>query len=778
VTQTGADAPSRTLPRSGLRLLATVLVAFPVALVPALGSLREVRATWPFWWLVVSAGLAALSLVRAGQRSTGRLRVAWCLLAVVGLGVIYLLVSEGFVPDLPLTMVVRLTTMAVGAVAIVAFPGTGRSPMRWLLLGLDGWLLGGSLFVVLWLTALTPTHLLGYSSAFVLGCSWVLLDFAFASVLIALTRRIPPGERAGGIALSVSMLLMANGDIYQAFFPSVGRGSTSLAVFLGSWAAALLVAGMAPWIDRNPFVRLNDQVDGRRAIRTSFLIACLAIAAAMVAWALGRPSDAMLAFVVITLLLSVVTGQSLLGVENERLVRQVSRQADLFRDRATRDSLTGLPNRGEFTGRVEMALRGERYGQVAVLFVDLDGFKDVNDSFGHAVGDELLVEAATRLSRDVRERDVVARFGGDEFVALLTDCTDEIALEVAERLRHSLSQPYPVAGREVVVSASIGLARPDADDDAESALRNADLALYRAKAGGRDRVAVYEPEMHSSALRRLDGAARLRAALARDRLHLSYQPIVDVRSGEIFSMEALLRFDGSDLPGWAVADAIAAAEESGFIIQIGHWVLDAGVRQLGVWLGAGHRARLSINVSARQLESGELADEVRATLERYAVPASTLTLEITEHQLVRDLDNSTRELTTLRALGVRIALDDFGTGYSSLSYLPRLPLDVLKLDRDLVARVGGSRDTVPAVLRLGRDLGLAVVAEGVETLDQLEWLRAAGCTYGQGYLFARPLDAVAATGLVARGRVTLPGSALVSQGRTSVSDDEIGHVSA
>ena len=327
---------------------------------------------------------------------------------------------------------------------------------------------------------------------------------------------------------------------------------------------------------------------------------------------------------------------------------------------------------------------------MAVLFVDLDGFKDVNDSFGHAVGDDLLVEAAARLSTDVRERDVVARFGGDEFVALLTDCSDEVAADVAERLRASLSRPYLVAGREVVVSASIGLARPSVGDDAESALRNADLALYRAKSGGRDRVAVYEPEMHASVLRRLDGAARLRKALADDRLLVAYQPIVDLRTGAVYGMETLLRFDGADLPGWSVAEVVTAAEESGLIVPIGRWVLDAALAQLGQWTRAGHTMRVAVNVSARQLETGTLAAEVQASLEHYAVPPELLCLEITEHQLVRSLEDSTRELGRLRQLGVRISLDDFGTGYSSLSYLPRLPLDGLKVDRELVDAGRGS----------------------------------------------------------------------------------------
>jgi len=353
---------------------------------------------------------------------------------------------------------------------------------------------------------------------------------------------------------------------------------------------------------------------------------------------------------------------------------------------------------------------------------------------------------------------VVARFGGDEFVALLADCSDDEAVEVAERLRASLSAPYRVGHRDVVVSASIGLARPGADDDAESALRNADLALYRAKESGRDRVSVYEPAMHASALRRLDAAARLRHALAHDRLTLAYQPIVDLRTGDIYAMEALLRFDHEDFADWTVTEVIEAAEESGLIVPVGGWVLDAAIGTLGEGRRKGIDVRMNVNVSARQLEAGgDLALQVENALICYEVPPTSLTIEITEHQLVRDLEHSTSELARIRRLGVRVALDDFGTGYSSLSYLPRLPLDSLKIDRDLTSRTGSSRDTVPAVLRLGRDLGLAVVAEGIERPEQLSLLRAAGCTLGQGHLLSMPLGERAALELLrSSGRIPLP----------------------
>jgi diguanylate cyclase (GGDEF)-like protein len=769
--------PGRTTVRaSALRVVAVLGVALVVAAVPSVAQSRFGAQGWPFLFLGAVSVAGAISMAVAGSRLRGRARWAWWLLALASTCAAYLHAMIPWDVRPPGELAVRVVAVVLAALALATFPGTGRSTRGWLLLALDGWLVGGSLFIVIWVFAVPGAQLAETPDGLLAGSSWVLLDLALASVVIALTRRVRPGERAGGVLLSVTAILMCNGDLYRTMFSSDGWGDTGKAAFLGCWTMAAVIAGITPWLSPSPFAHVATLED-RRPVRSPYIAASAAIGVAVIAWTLGRPADPLLAAVVITLLASVVVSQAVLGAENARLMDQVSSQADLFRDRAARDLLTGLPNRGEFTGRVERALIGPASGAVAVLFVDLDGFKDVNDSFGHAVGDDLLVEAAGRLSREVRERDVVARFGGDEFVAMLTGCTDEMALEVAERLRQELSRPYQVAGREVVVSASIGLSRPGSAEDAESALRNADLALYRAKSSGRDRVAVYEPQMHEHVLRRLDGAARLRRALAEDRLRVAYQPIVDLRTGAIHGMEALLRFDSQDLPGWSVADAVEAAEESGLIVPVGQWVLDAAVRQSAEWLGSGHEMRVAVNVSARQLEAGGLVEGVEAALARHGLPASLLSLEITEHQLVRDLDQSTRELGLLRQLGVRIALDDFGTGYSSLSYLPRLPLDGLKIDRRLVTRVGGARDTVPAVLRLGRDLGLTVVAEGVEHLDQLHHLRAAGCVLGQGYLFSAPLPPEDAMIMVRAGRMTLPDGS-VPMGKTFVSDDETGRVTA
>ncbi len=762
---------------SSWRLLAATLVAVGVALLVAAPETLDASTTVPFLALGVLSAVTAVILVVAGLRSTGRTRTGWLLLAPAVAITAYthpVLALGGPSTEQP---GLRLASGVLVATAIVAFAPEGRSLRHWLVLGLDGWLVGGSLFVGLWLVAVTPSRLEFSPHGLLAECSWVLVGLALASVVFALARRMPPGERSGGIALSVAAALAANGDLYRAFFTTAGWSAGGRAAFLCSWAAAMVMLAATPWINRDPFAGVLDQRHDRSAVRLAYVVACIAVTATVVAWVFGRPPDLMLGFVAVSLLMSVVASQTLLAGENARLVEQISRDADLFRDRATRDALTGLPNRGEFTGRVERALTVLGRGRVAVLFIDLDGFKDVNDSFGHAIGDELLVEAAGRLAEEVRDTDVVGRFGGDEFVALLADCTDETALEIAERLRAALSEPYRIGHRDVVVSASIGLARPETGDDADSALRNADLALYRAKEAGRDRVSVYEPTMHSTVLRRLDLASRLRSALAHDSLTLAYQPIVDLRTGTVYAMEALLRFGDSELAGWDVSEVIEAAEESGLVVPVGGWVLDAAVGTLATWVKAGHDVRMAVNVSARQVEAELFVRQVQNTLIYHGVPASNLVLEITEHQLVRDVESSHQELARLRALGVRISLDDFGTGYSSLAYLPRLPLDSLKIDRSLVSRVGGPRDTVPSVLRLGRDLSLSVVAEGVETVEQLVLLRASGATLGQGHLFAPALPLEEATEIVARGRVDLPVE-VVSQGRTFVSDDETPRVTA
>ncbi|MDX2300426.1 MAG: EAL domain-containing protein [Xanthomonadaceae bacterium] len=730
------------------------VVALVIAAAAAAAVLFDGGPGSGFGYVAVMAAGASASLFVAGSRAGGRLRASWWLLGSASAAMSLQQVMLALAADGTTPVVLRLVPVVLAASALLTFPGTVAGLRGWVLLGLDGWLVGGSIFVVVWLAIVPPSRLVEAPADVALGSLWLVADLAVASTVLALLRRLPRGQRVGAGVIAAAGGLMALGDVARAVAEGAGWGAGTTAWYVAAWAGALFLAGLSPWISLDPFAAGASREPNGRAVRLPYLVACLAVAATTVAWALGRPGDPLLSVVVLTLLWSLVTSQVLLAVENRALVAQVSHQADMFRMRATQDGLTGLPNRSEFTGRVDSLLHSPGRGHVAVLFIDLDGFKDVNDSFGHAVGDELLIEAATRLAAEVRDSDVVARFGGDEFVALLSDCSDEEAVEVAERLRSSLSEPYRVGHRDVVVSASIGLARPDADDDAESALRNADLALYSAKESGRDRVSVYEPAMHASVLRRLDAAARLRHALAHDRLTLAYQPIVDLRTGDVYAMEALLRFDHEDFADWAVTEVIEAAEESGLIVPVGGWVLDAAVGRLGEWRRHGIDVRMNVNVSARQLEAGgDFAQQVENALICYGVPASSLTIEITEHQLVRDLEHSTGELERIRRRGVRVALDDFGTGYSSLSYLTRLPLDQIKIDKSFIHNLPDNLNdavVVQSIITLARSLGISVVAEGVESEAQRVFLEQHGCPTYQGYLFSEPVPLADFEKLLAR----------------------------
>jgi diguanylate cyclase (GGDEF)-like protein len=785
-----ADAPTMSLRNARTRVGLTALACLVAGACPTWVLVHDRGQTGSLRAISAIAVVAAVAVYAGAYRARGRVRLAWAMLAtaLVMMSVLEIMHSFPGLRTAPATQLTNWLAVGLAASAAIAMPGATRTIRGWLLLILDGWLVGGSVFVILstWsqftghglselvdhLPSLTqvPEFLwLPFTSdpAQVLipgptttgagpSVAWLLFDLVLACIVFGLTRQVPRARRTSSLALSFGAAALAGSDLFRSFMYNPSADSIQ-----GGYLVCLfLVAGftgVAPWLGvHDPYAGTPTEWvarAGQRAVRVPYVVAFIAIMIGFVG--LARPAflDRTLLFTMMALMISMAISQVILAAVNSRLYQRVSTQADDFRIQATRDSLTGLPNRRDFTGRVQHVLEQGESGRVAVLFIDLDGFKDVNDSLGHAVGDELLKQTSQRLSIEVRDQDVVARFGGDEFVALLVDCGTEQALTIAERLRESLAVPYLLNEREVVVSASIGLARPGHTDDADSTLRNADLALYSAKVAGRDRVAVYEPDMHVSALRRLDTAARLRRALLDKTLSLAYQPVANLETGHLRGMEALLRFTGTDLEGFDVAEVIVIAEESGLVVQLGRWVIDMAIAQLGEWIRMGCILRVAVNASARQLENGDLCDDIQAALDRHGVPADLVVLEITEHQLVRDLESSVRELSRLRSMGVRIILDDFGTGYSSLSYLPRLPLDGLKIDKDLVRRIGGERDTVPAVLILGRDLGLTVVAEGIETVQQLVLLRAAGCELGQGYLLGRPMTSDAATRFVLAGNV-------------------------
>ncbi len=435
-------------------------------------------------------------------------------------------------------------------------------------------------------------------------------------------------------------------------------------------------------------------------------------------------------------------------VLNTRDVTEQSVIKAQYMHQAFHDPLTDLANRSLFLYQVGHALtRAVRVGQsVTVLFFDLDNFKTVNDSLGHAAGDRLLVDAARRLSACVRDSDLIARLGGDEFAVLVEDADQPTdALHLAERIAAALAKPFMLGGKEVFVSASIGIARTTQGGTTDELMRNADVAMYVAKTRGKGQCVCFEPQMHIAALERLVVEADLRRAIERDEFFLQYQPIVLLETGEIIGAEALVRWCCRDRGTVPPGVFIPIAEETGLICAIGRWVLKRACRTAYLWeKERGHPMRINVNLSGRQLQEPGVVDDVRLALEESGLDPKHLVLELTESMLMQNTELSMARLTALKALGVSLAIDDFGTGYSSLSYLQRYPIDILKIDKafvDVIDKGGDGPVLASAIVALGETLRMNTVAEGIETEAQRLHLLELGCELGQGYLFARPLDA-------------------------------------
>ncbi|WP_205752174.1 putative bifunctional diguanylate cyclase/phosphodiesterase [Cryptosporangium phraense] len=424
------------------------------------------------------------------------------------------------------------------------------------------------------------------------------------------------------------------------------------------------------------------------------------------------------------------------------------RAEDAIRRRATHDALTDLPNRELLTDTV--AAWGDRAvaegHEISLLFLDLDRFKLVNDHWGHGVGDELLCAVAGRLSAHVRGHDLVCRIGGDEFVVALAGPSNEVLAEAAAgRVLDLFARPFPLSVGDVVVSASIGVASAASSTEALELIRDADTAMYQAKATGRNRYARFDTEMRDEVRDRTTLEQALRGALERGELYATYQPIIDLKTGELDGFETLMRWQHPTLGAVSPLRFIPIAEETGLIVGAGAWLLREAAAQLAIWRAAGPpRLHISVNVSVRQLRDRQLVGIVRDVLAETGLPPEALWLEITESGVMEDLETALATLDALRALGVTLAVDDFGTGYSSLSYLNRLPVGIVKLDRSFVSDVGAhgaNESIVRAVLAMARALDLRVVAEGVETAVQRDWLRDQGCDLVQGWLYGKPLPA-------------------------------------
>jgi len=432
---------------------------------------------------------------------------------------------------------------------------------------------------------------------------------------------------------------------------------------------------------------------------------------------------------------------------------------DQLRHQAFHDSLTGLPNRSLFEDRVRHSVaRARRHGRgLAVLFVDLDDFKTVNDSLGHAAGDDLLRQVAERLDSCTRSADTVSRLGGDEFALLVEDPEGaDRADEVATRIHASFERPFSVSGHEIFVHCSIGVALAEDGATSEELLRNADMAMYAAKATGKGHSETFRPTMYMAAQKRLQLSGDLRRALRDGELEVHYQPLVNLADERVVGVEALARWKHPTLGNVAPDDFIPIAEETGLIIPLGRWILTEACKQAREWQltrPAEAPVYVSVNVSPRQFrQPGTVVEQVSGALAESGVDASMLVLEITESVLMQDRRAVSKELSDLQALGVRVAIDDFGTGYSALSYLREFPIDMVKMDQSFVNDLSsgaGDAALVRSVVELGEALDMQIVAEGIERQDQLDSLSGLQCDVGQGYFFARPLDKAAMSTLLA-----------------------------
>jgi diguanylate cyclase (GGDEF)-like protein len=620
---------------------------------------------------------------------------------------------------------------------------------------LDGALVAVAGWIVVWSFLVVPAVAAGadVGAQIVNGAyptASVVIGFLLAQLAVTQAHRAP-AYRILAVALS-SVLV---GDVvyaaidagYFAVDPAVVDAAYA-AAFLGA-AAAALHPSMRALTDPQP-VRPRAMGTGRLGAVSSALVAPIAAAAV-------RPPSGALQWGML-----VGASVAVMALVLNRIVRAVNQHAASearLTHQATHDALTGLANRSHLLVALDEALDAARAGGrgVAVLFLDVDRFKAVNDTWGHSVGDRLLTAVGERLLRPLRPGDVLARVGGDEFVVAAPGVgSPDAARSLAARLAAELVDELDLGVCRVRVSASVGVLHTDGLDGttAEDLLRDADIAMYRAKEDG-GAIATFDAGMRADVARRVDLETALDRVAERDELRLFHQPVVELGSGRLVGFEALLRWERPGVGLVPPLEFIPVAEDTGAIVDIGRWVLEEGCRQLAAWddeLGLDRRLTLAVNLSARQLRDPDLVDAVAGALMRAGVAPERLVLEITESVMLEDtgVDDV---LGALRDLGVRLAADDFGTGYSSLSYLKRYPIGQVKIDRSFVAGLGVDPDDegiVAAILAMARALDLEVVAEGIETDVQRRRLQALGCDHAQGYLFAAPLPPAAARALLER----------------------------
>ena len=716
---------------------------------------------------IIAAIGAIVALATAARRSEGRDRQAWAALTativfwLVGTGVYTVrgFLLDRFEGDHLAAEVFFLCALPLAFLGFSRFP-KDRGPLSGRLRQtLDALTVASSALFVSWDVALHT--IVRHRESGVTG--WLTLlypltDLALCTFAVLIAAQAPVHRRISIALLAAGMFSFAVADSGGVTLEALNRyhvgGSTDV-----GWIVGLALGSLSALSYGYERPDRTDRAVGAewRAALLPYVLVVPAAAVALHDLLSGRLPDVG-AILIGGLVVFLVSARQMLTVrENLQLVAKLTGSESELRQQALHDVLTGLANRRLFRERLEESLGTLSPEEIAVVFVDLDDFKVVNDTLGHATGDDLLRKVANRLQTCVRGSDVAARLGGDEFAVLLTGGGLVAAQAVAGRLNRAMRQPILCGGQPLFIQASIGIAAgmdgAVGFDRSQQLLEQADMAMYAAKDAGKARVEVFEPAMRERLLDRAAVKDDLARALGRDQLSLNYQPIVDLATGAIVGAEALLRWKHPQRGFIPPLMFIPLAEETGLIAPIGRWVLATACEAAASWQDGAPAGgfQINVNVSAGQLLNTDIVDEVAAVLRSTGLRAALLTIEITESVLMADNATVAGQLAELRALGIRLAIDDFGTGYSGLSYLDRLPVDILKVDKAFVDRLDEPSTRPPlagAIVGLGEMLGLDVVAEGIETASQRHAMVDLGCRHGQGYLFSRPVDGDAFRALI------------------------------